>query len=320
MRRISFALLAALVLLTSTVNAAVALSPLDQYVVSRGYGGAQFIQNQNTYRLPFTTNGKAGDLTIDTGAPTSVIYRATLKKFGLSATDTKNYVHGVFGKGTEKIGTTTIRQLAMGNCALMNFKAHVLSDPESGGLYRTYGLSDGLFGLREMLNYGAVLDLANHVLLVHPGGTQKGISQGMSAILAQQGYTPVDLTIVAGHLRVEAVVNNTPCRLIVDTGAFLTTLDGEFARKARIGGYNTGQYARGFGTKARPIRVSQFPEFKVGNFMIRNASVTITELDSELLGGEGKPPAVGLLGADYLGRHGAIFDFNGGTLYLRQKK
>ncbi|CAN5363650.1 hypothetical protein BH20VER3_BH20VER3_19850 [soil metagenome] len=149
----------------------------------------------------------------------------------------------------------------------------------------------------------------------------KGISAAIRALLTKQGYTPVDLSVGSGHLHVSAVVNGTPCRLIVDTGAFLTVLDQDFARKARLGGYSTGHYAQGFGTKARPIRVTQFPEFKVGDFVIRNASVTITQLDRELLsGGEAKTPAVGLLGAEYLGLHGAIFDFNNGTLYLRPRK
>ncbi len=303
----------------SRLEGAVALSALDQYVVARGYGGAQFVQIQNTYRLPINANGKAGDLTIDTGAPTSIVFKATLKKFGLTAEETKHKVHGAFGEGREKVGFTTIRRLAMGNCTLLNVKAAVLSDFASGALYREYGVSDGLFGLREMVKYGAVLDLANRLLLVHPGGPQKGISSGIGSLLAKQGYTAVELSFISSHLWVDAVVNGTKCRLIVDTGAFLTTLDAEFARQAHIGGYNTGMYARGLGTKARPIRTSQFPEFKVGNFMIRNASVTITELDPELLGGGGKAKAAGLLGADYLGRHGAIFDFNNGTLYLRPR-
>ncbi|MDQ3200056.1 MAG: aspartyl protease family protein [Verrucomicrobiota bacterium] len=303
---------------TRLLRGGVALSQMDAYVVSHGYAGAQFIAHQNTYRLPVNANGKAGDLTIDTGAPTTVMFRATVKKFGLQIKDTEHQVHGAFGKGKEKVAVTSIAKLAMGNCTLMNVKAAVLSDAESG-LYRTYGSSDGLFGLREMVKYGAVLDLANHLLLVHPGGGQKGVSAGINSILTKQGYTAVDLDFIESHLRVKAVVNGTACQLIVDTGAFLTTLDGAFARKARLGGYNTGAYARGLGTKARPIRVTQFPEFKVGDFLIKNASVTVTELDPELLGGGGKPSAVGLLGAEYLGRHGAIFDFNNGTLYLRPK-
>jgi predicted aspartyl protease len=306
-------------LVSSAADGAVALTALDQYVVAHGYGGAQFIRHENTYRLPIKANGKVGDLTIDTGASTSVIYRAALKKFGLTAEETEDQVHGVFGKSAERVGRTTIRQLAMGNCALMNVKAAVVSDSDSGGLYREYGLSDGLFGLREMLKYGAVLDLANHLLLVHPGGSQKGVSGGIRSLLTKEGYTPIELTLVDGHLRVSASVNGSACQLIVDTGAYLTTLDQQFARKARIGGYETGQYARGVGAKARPIRISQFPEFKVGDFMIRNASVTITDLDPELLGRAGKEPTAGLLGAEYLGPYGAIFDFNDGALYLRPK-
>ena len=48
--------------------------------------------------------------------------------------------------------------------------------------------------------------------------------------------------------------------------------------------------------------------------------MTISDLDPELFGGDGKAPAVGLLGAEYLGLHGAVFDFNSGTLYLRAQK
>lgn len=301
-------------------NAGVPLTPLDSYLVSHGYGGAQFIQFQNTYRLPINVNGKAGDLTIDTGSPVSVIFRATLKKFGLGQEATEQSVHGAFGKGTEKVGLTTIQALAMGNCRLMNVRAAVMSEPRSGGLYRMYGSSDGLLGLREMLNYGAVLDISNHLLLVRPGGKVSGLSDGIRNILTKQGYTPVDLTIVGGHLHVSAEANGNPCRLVVDTGAFFTTLDEEFARQAHIGGYNTGQYFYGFGTKARPIRKSEFPELKIGDFAIKNASVTVTHLDFDLRGGDGKSPAAGLLGAEYLGLHGAIFDFNDGTLYLRPRK
>ena len=115
--------------LSSVAHGAVGLTALDQYVVAHGYGGAQFVQFQNTYRLPIIANGKAGDLTIDTGAPTSIIYKATLSKFGLTPKSTGIVVRGVFGKGSEKVGITTIQQLAMGNCTLMNVKAAVISDP-----------------------------------------------------------------------------------------------------------------------------------------------------------------------------------------------
>ncbi len=303
-----------------TAPGAVALSALDQYVVAHGYAGAQFIQQQNSYRLPVIANGTPGDLTIDTGSPSAVVFQAVMKKFKLTREETDVEVRGAFGKGKERIGRTKIHQLAMGNCTLMNVQAVVISDPGGGGLYRAYGTTDGLFGLGEMLKYGAILDISNHLLLVNPRGQTRSISAGIRSLLTKQGYTPVELSFLRGHLHVSAVINGTPCRLVVDTGAFLTVLDEKFARQARLGGYNTSAYAQGFGTKARRIQVSQFPELKVGDFTIRNASVTIASLDSEILGGDGKTPAVGLLGAEYLGMHGAVFDFNSGILYLRPKR
>lgn len=311
-------LFCALALFASGAGAAAPLTALDAFVVSKGFGGAQFVRYQNTYRLPINANGKVGDLTIDTGAGSTIIYKAGVKKFGLHPTETSERVHGVFGKGEEKVSIVTIEKLAMGNLTLMNVKAGVISDYNSGGLYRPFGLSDGLLGLREMLKYGMVLDLSNSLILAHPGGQMKGISAGIRSILTKQGYTPVSLSIVEGHLQTSAVINGTPSRLIVDTGAFLTVIDRTFAREARIGGRGTGIVAQGLGTKGREIGYSQFDELKVGDFVIKNASVTVSDLDSAITGG--KQPAAGLLGAEYLGLHGAIFDFNSGTLYLRPKK
>jgi predicted aspartyl protease len=301
-----------------TAWGAASLTPLDQFVVAHGYGGAQFVRYRNTYRLPIKTNGKVGDLTIDTGAANAVIFRASLKKFGLTPQVTDALVRGAFGKGNEKLSIVTIHQLMMGNLTLLNVRAAVVSDFTSGALYRPYGLSDGLLGLHEMLQFGMVLDIRNHLILAHPGGPMKGISDGIHSILTKEGYTAVKLSVVHEHLQVPAVVNGTACRLLVDTGAFLTVLDQDFARKARIGGYNTGQYARGLGTGARPIQVTQFPELKIGDFTIKNVSVVLTALDSGITGGD--QCAGGLLGAEYLGIHGAIFDFNSGTLYLRPGK
>ncbi len=307
-----------LVFTAATAHSSAPLSALDAFVVSHGYGGAQFVTVENAYRIPISANGKVGDLTIDTGSPTSIIFKASVKKFGLLPTETNEHVHGAFGKGKEKIGVVTIHQLTMGNLALVNVKAVVLSDFVGNGLYRPYGLTDGLFGLREMLKYGVVLDLNNHLLLAHPGGPTKGIADGVRSILTKQGYTPIKLSLVEEHLEVAAVVNNTPCKLIVDTGAFFTVIGREFARQARIGGYDTGLNAHGLGTNGRGMGYSHFSELKVGDFTIKNASVTISDLDAEITAG--KLQAGGLLGAEYLGLHGAIFDFNSGTLYLRPEK
>jgi predicted aspartyl protease len=315
-------LLPALLFLTPSlvieVEGAAPLTPMDAFVVSHGYGGAQFVRVENTYRVPIKANGKIGDLTIDTGAGNTVIYTASVKKFALQPKLTNEEVRGAFGKGREKVSLVTIPQLTMGNLTLVNVKAGVVSDWSNGGLYRPYGMSDGLLGLREMLRYGMVLDVNNHLLLAHGGGRMATVAEGIRSILSREGYTAVPLSVVDGHLQVSAVVQNTPCKLIVDTGAYFTTLDRDFARDARLGGFDTGRLAHGLGTNARGIGYTHFPQLRVGDFLIRDVSVTLSGLNPEIT--HGKNAAAGLLGADYLGTHGAVFDFNSSTLYLRPKK
>jgi predicted aspartyl protease len=307
-----------LICVATSLRGSAPLSPVDAFVVSHGYGGAQFVRAENTYRLPINVNGKVGDLTIDTGASTSVVFTPSAKKFGLQATLTSERVHGAFGKGKEKVGIASIQRLTMGNLTLMNVKVAVLSDWFSGGLYRPYGASDGLFGLREMLRYGAVLDLPSHLILVHPGGPMKNISDDIRSILTKEGYTPVPLKVVDGHLQVSAVLNGTACKLVVDTGAYFTAIHRPFARRAKIGGYDVGLNAQGLGTGGRGVGYSHFPELKLGNFAIHNVSVTVSDLDPAIAGDI--PDFAGLLGADYLGLCGAVFDFNNPTVYLRPKK
>ena len=207
MKRIAFVLL--LIPIVSC-RGAVALNALGQYLTSHGYGGAQLVRVENFYRLPINSNGKAGDLVVDTGAPISVVFRGSLKKLALTETATDLRAGGAFGKGHEFFGRTTIQSLIMGNCTLLNVPVAVASDREGSGALRQYGTSDGLFGLHEMVKYGAVVDLGNRLLFVRPNGPGKDIALSVKSILTGQGYTPVELSPARSHLRVSAAINGRP--------------------------------------------------------------------------------------------------------------
>jgi hypothetical protein len=49
-------------------DGAVALGALGQFLASHGYSSAQLVHPGNSYRLPINSNGKAGNLLVDTGA------------------------------------------------------------------------------------------------------------------------------------------------------------------------------------------------------------------------------------------------------------
>jgi predicted aspartyl protease len=300
-------------------DAAVALNTLGQFLSAHGYGGAQLVRVQNFYRLPINSNGKAGDLLIDTGAGMSTIYSASLGKLGLTAIATEHVVHGAFGKGSERVGRTTIQSLTMGNCTLLNVPVGVVSDPEGRGIYRRYGVSDGILGRREMYKFGGIIDLGSGLFFLRPTGPSKEIGIAVRSILTAQGYTAVAMENARRHLSVPASVNGWECRLLVDTGAFLTLIDRDAARKARIGGTRTWARARGLGKSGGELSLARFPRLRIGTYEIKSASAAVIALDNDLLGHGTATEVAGLLGADYLGSNSAVIDFNSGILYLKAK-
>lgn len=106
--RVLLSVLFGVEVLTSAVpvaRGAVALDALGAFLTSHGYGGAQLVHPNNFFRLPINSNGKAGDLTIDTGSPVTLLYRESLRKLGLAETKTDQAVTGAFGSGKEHFGT-----------------------------------------------------------------------------------------------------------------------------------------------------------------------------------------------------------------------
>jgi predicted aspartyl protease len=303
----------------ASCDGAVALGALGQFLASRGYGGAQLVHPGNYYRLPINSNGKPGDLLVDTGTPMSLIYRASMSKYGLTVTETEHAVHGAFGKGHENFGRAIISSLTMGNCVLVNMPVVVASDNEGRGIFRRYGSSDGLFGLREMVSYGAVLDLGNRLLFVRPSGPSKEIGAAVKSILTSQGYTPVKLLTLRSHLHAAGSINGMDCQFVVDTGAVLTAIDRDAAARARIGGYRTDAVAEGVGPSGGEVRLAKFPSLRIGKYEIKNVSATVVRFDDAVVGRGTDSEDAGLLGAEYLGQNSAVFDFNSGTLYLKAR-
>src|ERR1700736_718158 len=66
----------------------VKLDALGAYLVTHGYGGAQLVESSQYFHVPVVVNGKPAHLLLDTGAPTSLIFRWSLKRLDLTETKT----------------------------------------------------------------------------------------------------------------------------------------------------------------------------------------------------------------------------------------
>ena len=73
-----------ILLLTAGVDrGVVTLDALGLYLAKNGYGGAQLVHLGNFYHLPIQSNGKSGNLIVDTGSPTTLIFRSSLTRLNL---------------------------------------------------------------------------------------------------------------------------------------------------------------------------------------------------------------------------------------------
>jgi predicted aspartyl protease len=291
---------------------AVALDALGVYLTKNGYGGAQLVQTGNYYVLPIRLSGKRGNLLIDTGSSATLIFRSSLRRLGLTESRTTTPVAGAFGRGRDVLGLTNIGILTAGNCTLTNVPVQVAAGSVDSVLERTH--SNGLLGLRELVKFGAVLDLHNRLLYLRPSRPGGKVSAEIKSILLRQGYTPVPLSLADFELRVEGALNGVPCHFVVDTGGYLTMLSPSYVARAKLKRIPTRLVAKGLNGSS-PVEMIIFPSLRIGNYEIRHGSASVTRLDPERFGSASG--IAGLIGIEYLAMNYAVFDFINGTLYLR---
>jgi predicted aspartyl protease len=295
-------------------RASVTLDALGLYLTKNGYGGAQLVQLGNFFHLPIQSSGKPANLVVDTGSPSTLIFRSSLKGLNLNESTTAERVIGPFGRIRDVYGLTTIKALTAGNCTLTNVPVAVASGTADSSFTRAH--SNGLLGLRELITFGAVLDLRNHLVYLRPSRPRSSVGSGIRSILVGQGYTAVPLVLKGKHLLVAGALNGVPCHFIVDTGGYVTTLDVDFAARTKLKVASTPLVGVGFGGSS-PMGITTFPSLRIGNYQIQNGSASVVRFNPEILGSHSL--LAGIIGAEYLSINRAIFDFVSGTMYLHPR-
>jgi Aspartyl protease len=204
-----------------------------------------------------------------------------------------------------------------GNCTLTNVPVAIAPDLTALNIY---GRPNGLLGLRELMKFGAVLDLDRGMVYLRPSQPSNEVSGEMRTILQSRGWTPVKMFLAGRHLHVPGEANDRPCHFIVDTGAVLTALDTGFAAAANISPQPTRATAHGVGRSASNVGLATLGSLWIGNYQIRRPRASIVTLDSRLLARGTMSEVAGLLGVDYLAMNSAVIDFVSGTLYLRPRQ
>ena len=148
-------------------------------------------------------------------------------------------------------------------------------------------------------------------------GSVSAVSKNDSTIVAN-GYEVVELAkLRTGHITATFNVNGKPCLFLVDTGGGATLID--YAKKSKYGLMETGKrnYAAGVGAVASLVRTSAVMEIK--GHEIRNEELFL--MDIAYINAEFTKNKVrqvdGVLGTDFLEKHGAVIDYPQSKMYLK---
>src|SRR5947207_1334788 len=180
---------------------------LRDFFAAHGFGGAPLQRRMGNHLfVSAVINSKHTGLLIDTGCPMTLIDRNSAHTLGLSVKNTSATAGGVFGRRWEHYGVSKLNGITMGNCTITNVPV-ALADESDLNYYSQLPHIDGLFGAREMLKFGMVIDCARQEIYISPTGPNAGTSLQLAAFLAGRGFTRIPIRLTGNrHFDVPAAI------------------------------------------------------------------------------------------------------------------
>jgi predicted aspartyl protease len=309
-----------------------AAADLDSYLKSAGYESVAFKPNERSQPLlECVLAGRKHVFLVDTGCgmttlePSGAVGLKTLGELGVVLEDS------FLGKITNG-SIALMDKLMIGRAQFLNQPALV----EKLDMDFVRLGFDGILGLDFFFRNFCLIDCYQHKFYARGSRPTEEQSVAFQELLLRSGFTEVPLE--SEHfLAIEAKVKNLPVRLLVDTGASISTLDQSQAARLNLTPVKWEDPAEGslirndvsgtlvgFGKiGTHKIWVTMLSKFEIGPSRWNNISYGVANLKDWKLSKLGAPGDAlqGILGADLLeSRGGALIDFAGRKLWLRPRK
>jgi predicted aspartyl protease len=273
---------------------------------------------QNQLLVRARINGKPAVLMVDSGAPATLISLKRRSDFHLegvaanSGLPTSVLVNGVADK------LAIVHSLRLGALNIVDMPV-VLTDvgsPQRVAKMVREEAIDGILGVDVLFATKAVMDCQDQVLILNRYPEVGGIENALDL----RGYHKTPIFVSEGYnLFVNSSINGTRTKLLVDTGAVVTTLHLPFVRQLRIPHYETSITSSGVNRREDAVQVARVQKLSVGSVDVFGKAIGVADL-RWLLPESRSPkahPVGGLLGAELLKSHHGIIDFGSRTLYLK---
>jgi predicted aspartyl protease len=266
-------------------------------------------------------NAQPANLLVDTGASQIILDKDVAESAGVKPSQRAlNQVRlsvpsQLFTMGSEINGELLPVGLAQNITAGgMNFGSSpvALRDTSHSGTGTSH--VDGVLGLDILLRHKAVINCRTKLVFFK---VDQGRRMNLGSIAASEKFTRVKIQREEnGALTVPCSIRGQPARLLVDTGAFVTTLHEPFVKSLGIVPEPTrisAQFGRG---ASKRISAAKINDLSIGPFKALPQKFGVAALPNFALR-QGSTEIAGILGMDTLYICHAIIDLDGMSLFLK---
>jgi predicted aspartyl protease len=173
---------------------------------------------------------------------------------------------------------------------------------------------DGIIGADILTRYKAVINCYTKTVFFKTGSSEQ---LHVARFAASQSFKRVPLREeVSRAFTVPASINGHPCRLLLDTGAFITTFDLKRAKEFGVSFTNTrmsGSFADGI---TRRVAVGNVANLKIGDYQVPPQRLAASVLPDFAVD-QGQAKIGGILGMELLAASHGIIDFDSMSLFLK---
>jgi predicted aspartyl protease len=256
-------------------------------------------------------NGQPANLLVDTGSNEIILDTDAAARFGVGPPPRRLRYIGFTEINGQMLPVAFMQSLTAGTMSFGSSPV-VLRDSSRSGTGKDH--VDGVVGLELLFRHNAVINCRTRLVFFKVDPSRR---MNLSAVAASEKFTRVPLHREgSGALTVPCSIHGQSGRLLVDTGAFITTFPDTFFKSLGIFSEPTRLSANFSTGTTRPVSAAQINDLKIGDFKVPPAKFGVAALPHFALR-QGSARISGILGMDTLYICRAIIDLDGMNLFLK---
>jgi predicted aspartyl protease len=265
----------------------------------------------NEMIMPVRINGQPANLLVDTGSIEIILDTDSAATFGVGPSPRGVRYVGFTEINGQLLPVAFMQSLTAGS---MNFGSNpvVLRDSPRSGTGKAH--VNGVLGLQTLLRHKAMINCRTRLVFFK---VDQSRHMNLGGVALSEKFTRVPVHREAsGALTVQCSIHGQLGRLLVDTGAFVTTFPDTFFKSLGVSTEPTRLSARFPTGTTHRISAAQINDLKIGDFKVPAAKFGVAVLPHFALR-QGGTRINGILGMDTLYICHAIIDFDGMNLFLK---